>query len=207
MRVRILLSAAIAYLVCLPILGRDATIPRRTVVFFRYVGGDTGDAKRALDNFRHYAGVQLESLTEPIEVVLIDASVPPMGARNDYQEKAAALTLARGSVFGIAPDFTIANQLFLGNLKGSLDRMDIAINVPFSILRAPAGKDAFFAAALFALAMDEQRGQLKPDHIIAHLAEALSTINDAERRNGSLTDDLNRLRDAVVLSLHTLTRK
>jgi hypothetical protein len=190
-----------------PAVAQPSTVPRRSVVFFRYAGAEGGGEKRALDTFRAFTRRQLQSVAAPLEIQILDKEGPEGLARDDYQNKAAALELVRGSVFGIGPTYTIANEIYLGDLRGPLPQPQIAIDVPFSIVTVPAAKDTFFAATLFALAMDEQRRKVATAQIINHLAEALNAITNAERRSASASDDLMKLRTAVLTSLETLARR
>jgi hypothetical protein len=157
---------------------------RKSVVFFKYVGADAGQEKRALDNFRSITRDALQSTPPPIEFTPINSSPPALPDRDRYQKTAAALALVDGRVFGTGPIYTVSNTIFLGDLHGLLIAPQFSLNVVLSIKEAPPAADTLAAVALYARAMDELRIHASKDQVFASLAAALNVIRHAENHGG-----------------------
>lgn len=171
---------------------------RRSVVFFKYVGADEGQEKRALDNFRSITRQALESAPDPIEFTPINSAPPALSDRDRYQKTAAALALVDGRVFGTGPIYTVSNSIFLGDLQGLLVSPLFSLDVVLSIKNAPAAADTLAAVALYARAMDELRIHAPKDHVFASLAAALNVIRNAESNGGGA--NVASLKKAVLES-------
>ena len=160
---------------------------RNSVVFFKYVGADGGQEKRALDNFCSITRQALESAPDPIEFTPINSNPPALSDRDRYQKTAAALALVDGRVFGTGPIYTVSNSIYLGDLQGLLVSPLFSLDVVLSIKKAPAAADTLAAVALYARAMDELRIHAPKDQVFASLAAALNVIRNAENNGGGAT--------------------
>lgn len=205
-RVTPLVAAALLFCITLPLAGETR---RSRIVFFKYAGAPAGsEGAEHLDAFRFSMRQKLHEFagSRAIDLPPVAASAPPQANRQAYIDVAEALALVSG-VFDSQPQppHVIISEVYLGDLQGELPQPSVTVVSKFDVTEFRKTRDAFLAASLYALALDElrvhqrstaaEKASARPV-VVRYLAEARNALADAMRMDPQ-DDELKRLRRAI----------
>lgn len=215
---RVLIAGVAAVAAPRTALGCDPAVGPRVIVYlFDYGGAESAEARDKHSQFQKVMhqkartwgqelgrlGVQAAYL-EDLKVKLAGRDEP-----DDFRQfwsVTQALELMSGIVDGAAGQYTVTSELFIGDLRGTLDSDSLIVGMPITPSQFGNIVDSHSIVTFYALALDAERRRCDPAVSVALLSALEEKIADLRRRGGPLDPGVDRIGRAARAKLDELLR-
>jgi hypothetical protein len=192
--------------------------PRLIISIFKYSGIRTEKDKNEFEGFKEIIVAKIHKLTQEIEYKGKEFSyisdlmpsfvanfgsnehVPFTGSQKDlhnHWDSSGALEVMWGRIRSIDSTFSVRSEVFLGDLKGNLEKPSITLDLPIVDDQFDTTRDSHTVITLYALAIDAQKRGRPRSEVLAFLSEAYERLPDLPEHMPGIRD----LKEAIATTI------